>query len=181
MTPFHRNLHIGYITSLADRIDRPDSYEGAVTDHLRMSGVYWSLTGLSIVCGQEDGVGDDGAPPAAGRRSRLDSLMGITKELERPTPPEPPSAGPPARRPSRPSVVDFVFACYDPSSGGFAGNVGHDPHLLYTLSALQILVLAGALDDARLDRRATAAFVDGLWVAADGSFRGDEWGEIDTR
>lgn len=33
--------------------------------------------------------------------------------------------------------------------GGFGGNVDHDPHLLFTLSAIQILKLFGALD--RLD------------------------------
>jgi len=30
--------------------------------------------------------------------------------------------------------------------GGFGGNVNHDPHLLYTLSAVQILVVFDALD-----------------------------------
>lgn len=26
-------------------------------------------------------------------------------------------------------------------AGGFGGNIGHDPHLLYTLSAIQVLAL----------------------------------------
>jgi len=30
--------------------------------------------------------------------------------------------------------------------GGFGGNVGHDAHLLYTLSAVQILAIFNALD-----------------------------------
>lgn len=29
--------------------------------------------------------------------------------------------------------------------GGFSGNIGHDPHLLYTLSAVQILVMYNSL------------------------------------
>jgi len=31
-------------------------------------------------------------------------------------------------------------------SGGFGGNIGHDPHLLYTLSAVQVLALFDKLD-----------------------------------
>jgi hypothetical protein len=42
-------------------------------------------------------------------------------------------------------VVDFVFSCQH-ECGGFGGNVGHDPHLLYTLSAIQILCLFDALE-----------------------------------
>lgn len=60
----------------------------------------------------------------------------------------------------------------------FGGNTGHDPHLLYTLSAIQILALCDELG--RLDRDKTASYVASL-QQADGSFAGDEWGEIDTR
>ncbi|RWW26972.1 hypothetical protein GW17_00008619 [Ensete ventricosum] len=31
-------------------------------------------------------------------------------------------------------------------SGGFAGNLGHDPHLLYTLSAVQVLAIVDRID-----------------------------------
>jgi geranylgeranyl transferase type-2 subunit beta len=31
-------------------------------------------------------------------------------------------------------------------AGGFGGNVGHDPHVLYTLSAVQVLCLFDRLD-----------------------------------
>lgn len=31
-------------------------------------------------------------------------------------------------------------------TGGFAGNIGHDPHILYTLSAVQVLALFNKLD-----------------------------------
>lgn len=30
--------------------------------------------------------------------------------------------------------------------GGFSGNIGHDPHILYTLSAVQVLALYNKLD-----------------------------------
>merc|ERR1712100_536464 len=38
----------------------------------------------------------------------------------------------------RERVVSFVCSCFDAESGGFGGNVDHDPHLLYTLSAVQV-------------------------------------------
>ena len=40
---FHDEKHTNYITTLGDKLDSPTSYEGAATEHLRMSGVYWSL------------------------------------------------------------------------------------------------------------------------------------------
>lgn len=43
-------------------------------------------------------------------------------------------------------VVDWIMSCYHPESGGFGGNVGHDPHVLYTLSAVQVLCLFDRLD-----------------------------------
>lgn len=77
----------------------------------------------------------------------------------------------------RDEVVDFALACRN-ADGGFGGGPGHDSHMLYTLSAVQVLCMFNAED--RIDRDATAR-----WVAKqqqpDGSFSGDEWGEIDTR
>ena len=42
-------------------------------------------------------------------------------------------------------LVKFVLACQQ-EDGGFGGNVDHDSHLLYTLSAVQLLALCDALD-----------------------------------
>ena len=39
----------------------------------------------------------------------------------------------------REEVLAFIQDCFDESSGGFAPAKNHDPHLLYTLSAIQIL------------------------------------------
>lgn len=60
----------------------------------------------------------------------------------------------------------------------FSADIGHDPHVLYTLSAIQILILVGRLD--MLDKVKVAHFIGSL-QQADGSFFGDQWGEIDTR
>lgn len=77
----------------------------------------------------------------------------------------------------RDEVIKFVLECESPS-GGFGAHPGHDPHLLYTLSALQILAMKDALD--KVDRKKTTDFVMGL-RQDDGSFMGDKYGEIDSR
>jgi len=122
--------HRGYIKRVSSD---SAAYEFAVSEHLRMSGVYWGAAALSLV-------------------GALDDLDG-------------------------PAVVDFVLSCQH-DCGGFGGNLGHDPHLLYTLSAVQILCLFDALP--RLDAPRVLRYVAGL-QRPDGSFQGDEWGEIDTR
>ena len=74
-------------------------------------------------------------------------------------------------------IVEFVLSCqYD--NGGFGGNVGHDPHMLYTLSALQVLAICDKLD--LIDKEKVIEYVASL-QNVDGSFNGDIWGEIDTR
>lgn len=50
-------------------------------------------------------------------------------------------------------IISFVTKCQHPN-GGFGGNIDHDPHLLYTLSAVQILALLGALD--KIDKEKVA-------------------------
>ncbi|KAJ8440886.1 hypothetical protein Cgig2_022742 [Carnegiea gigantea] len=42
-------------------------------------------------------------------------------------------------------VISWVMECQH-ESGGFAGNIGHDPHILYTLSAVQVLALFDKLN-----------------------------------
>ena len=136
-----------------------------------MSGVYWTLAALSLLRNSEE----------------VDACMGLTSSIGT----------------RRAIIVDWVFACYDPRTGGFGGNcsgalgneadasslssassddhpIPHDGHLLYTLSALQILAMANALDDERLSKESVVSFVSSL-QNEDGSFSGDEWGEIDTR
>ena len=54
---------------------------------------------------------------------------------------------------SREEGINFVKSCYH-ESGGFTGNVGHDPHLLYTLSAVQILCLFDALSEVDVEKTA---------------------------
>eukprot|EP00013_Stygamoeba_regulata_P027592 CAMPEP_0177656012 /NCGR_PEP_ID=MMETSP0447-20121125/15305_1 /TAXON_ID=0 /ORGANISM="Stygamoeba regulata, Strain BSH-02190019" /LENGTH=336 /DNA_ID=CAMNT_0019160033 /DNA_START=187 /DNA_END=1197 /DNA_ORIENTATION=+ len=77
----------------------------------------------------------------------------------------------------RTSILEFAASCRT-ACGGYGGNRGHDAHLLYTLSAIQVYFLCEAED--RLDVDAILTWVKSL-QHEDGSFSGDEWGEIDTR
>ncbi|PWW78368.1 terpenoid cyclases/Protein prenyltransferase [Tuber magnatum] len=78
----------------------------------------------------------------------------------------------------RSETIAFVKSCYHPSSGGLGASPGHDPHLLYTLSGIQILATIDALDE--IDGGKVVEYVSKL-QNPDGSFSGDEWGEVDSR
>nr|XP_020447307.1 geranylgeranyl transferase type-2 subunit beta isoform X1 [Monopterus albus] len=80
-------------------------------------------------------------------------------------------------RMNRQEIIDFIKACQH-ECGGFSASIGHDPHLLYTLSAVQILCLYDNVDAIDVDK--VVEYVKGL-QQEDGSFAGDKWGEIDTR
>ena len=75
-------------------------------------------------------------------------------------------------------VLKFVQSCAAPDGASFGGNVGHDSHLLYTLSAVQIFALFDRLD--LIDKDAVARYMASL-QQEDGSFIGDQYGEKDTR
>lgn len=77
----------------------------------------------------------------------------------------------------REAVIEFVLSCQHPN-GGFGAHPNHDPHVLYTLSAVQILFLEDALD--RIDADKVAQFVVELRREG-GEFVGDKYGEVDTR
>lgn len=150
-----------YIVRIAK--DR-EGFESVVTEHFRMSGVYW---------GERRGLfrGGRGAhvtwPALHPRPVRLRRSAGLTamdimgRLSEMPLD----------------DITGFVSACRR-SNGGYGGAEGHDAHLLYTLSAVQIMALLGK--ESELDAEAIAAFVASL-QRPDGSFAGDAWGEVDSR
>lgn len=35
-------------------------------------------------------------------------------------------------------IIEFITSCQDSESGGISSSIGHDPHMLYTLSAVQV-------------------------------------------
>lgn len=122
--------HVQYIVDFALS---EGSLEHILTEHFKMSGIYWSLTALYLL----------------GALDRLD----------------------------RDKIIDWVLSCQH-ACGGFGASERHDPHMLYTLSAVQILALYDRLD--ALDAGKVAAYVAGL-QREDGAFTGDGWGEVDTR
>ena len=107
---FVRDLHRAYVQKVGKATD---TFEYCVTEHLRMSGVYWGVMAMEVMAAGED-------MPRA-------------------------------------ELVEWVLSCFNADDGGFGGSVGHDSHLLYTLSAVQLLAIFDALD--RLDRDAVVAFV----------------------
>lgn len=114
-------------------MQNPESIEYWMTEHLRVNGIYWGLTGVEVL----------------GRLADMD----------------------------REKTIDFVKSCIK-TGGGFGGNVQHDPHLLYTLSAVQIMSALDAMDAIEWDE--TAKWIASLQMES-GGFKGDKWGEIDTR
>lgn len=76
------------------------------------------------------------------------------------------------------SIIEFIKRCHCEKSGGFSPCEGHDPHILYTLSAVQILCIYDSVHEIDVD--AVAKYVASL-QQPNGSFFGDKWGEVDTR
>jgi geranylgeranyl transferase type-2 subunit beta len=160
MVPEDIELHIKFILHLEEDSSKSDVFY--FTDHKRLSGVYWALSSLALL-------------------NRLEALP-------------------------RERIIDYVLSCYHPSISletdgntlatkprrnrvaqqvnnnaqyaAFSGNSDQDPHLLYTLSGVQVLALYDALD--RINCEAIVAYVVSM-QRKDGSFAGDEWGEVDSR
>ncbi|KAE8404102.1 terpenoid cyclases/protein prenyltransferase alpha-alpha toroid [Aspergillus pseudonomiae] len=84
----------------------------------------------------------------------------------------------------REDTISFVLSCQR-ENGGFGAAPGHDAHMLYTVSAVQILVMLDAVDELEKrglgGKRKVGSFIAGLQDKETGSFMGDEWGELDTR
>jgi len=84
----------------------------------------------------------------------------------------------------RKETIEFVLSCQN-ADGGFGAAPGHDSHMLYTVSAVQILVIVDALDELGRggggSKEKVASYIAALQDAKSGTFSGDEWGETDTR
>ncbi|EXJ96256.1 geranylgeranyl transferase type-2 subunit beta [Capronia coronata CBS 617.96] len=84
----------------------------------------------------------------------------------------------------RDKTLHFVFACQN-QDGGFGAAPGHDSHMLYTVSAVQILATINALPELENRREGgkerIAQYIASLQDPNTGTFAGDEWGETDTR
>uniref|UniRef100_A0A4W3IJH9 Geranylgeranyl transferase type-2 subunit beta n=1 Tax=Callorhinchus milii TaxID=7868 RepID=A0A4W3IJH9_CALMI len=77
-------------------------------------------------------------------------------------------------RMNKEEILQFVKSCQH-DCGGISASLCHDPHLLYTLSAVQILSLYDSLHV--IDVHKVVEYVKGL-QQEDGSFAGDKWGRF---
>ena len=101
----------------------------------------------------------------------------------------------------RHETIKFILSCQH-DSGGFGAAPGHDAHLLYTVSAVQVLATLDALDqlptrEDGVTKKVAHCKTDLIWHRNNltfwstdiaelqdrsaGTFAGDLWGETDTR
>jgi geranylgeranyl transferase type-2 subunit beta len=152
--PIDLAKHVSYVLKLEEHINSSDVFY--FTDHKRLSGVYWALSSLELLHSL-------GALP---RQRILDYVLTCYHSSV--------SLVVPFSIPSS----DAAGAPKEPARAAFAGNADQDPHLLYTLSGIQVLAMYDALN--MIDADAVAEYIAGL-QQPDGSFAGDVWGEVDSR
>ena len=161
--PFYHDLHSKYISTLPKILANPESYEGAMSSHLRLNGIYWAIAGFSLLHSPSD----------------VKSLLKLSSDDDNNE-----SDGDVSH------IASFVMKCYNNKTGGFSGNIGHDTHLLYTLSAIQILAITDELyllDQVGASNNETYKSKIIKYISSlqqdDGSFIGDisSMKEIDTR
>lgn len=58
----------------------------------------------------------------------------------------------------RGKTIEFVLSCQN-ADGGFGAAPGHDSHMLYTTTAIQLLATVGALDELENSRNGNMAKV----------------------
>lgn len=139
--------------------------ETALSAHLRVSGCYWAmcaleLTGKATDADRKLAVSIVNEASVSADFTELATLMSMKTEK--------------SERSSKP--LDSTNCAKRTLAWG--GAHGHDPHLLHTLSAIQVIAMGNALDS--IDTDAVATYV-ALLQNSDGSFCGDGWGEVDTR
>ena len=165
---FLKDKHVEYIMKLGE--EEKDSFEFYVTEHLRMSGIYWALTSLHLLNSIESDTNTIENPENFENSSNsiVNNTIANNSNINKVN-----------KAFGSEMICEFVVKCYDESTGGFGGNVGHDPNLLYTLSSVQILMLLDKLH--LVDKEKVSDFVASLQNKKTGSFSGDNWGEVDTR
>lgn len=77
----------------------------------------------------------------------------------------------------RDELIREILACRH-TDGGFGSAPGHDPHVVCTLHAVQILLMLDAIDS--IDALGTATWIASMQVDS-GAIQGDKWGELDMR
>lgn len=78
----------------------------------------------------------------------------------------------------REQLVNWLLSCQN-DDYGFGGNTGHDSSVTCTLYSLIILMLFDKLEI--VDKSRVKEYVMSLYDEATGAFKGDKYGEIDSR
>lgn len=82
--------------------------------------------------------------------------------------------------PEAEKALSFIKQCQT-EDGGFSAAPRHDPHILHTLSAIQVLVILQKCNQTEyINTEKCVNYIKSL-QQDDGSFCGDKWGEVDTR
>ncbi|KAG9510353.1 Geranylgeranyl transferase type-2 subunit beta, partial [Fragariocoptes setiger] len=76
-------------------------------------------------------------------------------------------------------ITSFIQQCQH-KEGGFGGGIGQDPHLVPTLSAIQVLVIFKRFSAPYINIESCINYIKSM-QQSDGCFFGDKWGEVDTR
>jgi geranylgeranyl transferase type-2 subunit beta len=166
---FAPEIHVAYVLNLEAKSSESDMFY--FTDHKRLSGVYWALSSLALL-GRLDAL------PQERILSYVLSCHHPRVSLSLPFIDRNVGAGATSSTEERKTVDGAKSSSEEVSLAAFAGNTDQDPHLLYTLSGVQVLAMYDALD--RIDQGAVVAYVAAL-QQEDGSFSGDMWGEVDSR
>merc|ERR1712216_17603 len=120
----HSRKHVEFIKNSS--LDT-ETIEYALTEHLRLSGMYWGLTAHKLLVMNKNNQEEE-----EDKEDKEDKEEIMSKE----------------------DVMKFINECYDEKSSLFAGAPGHDGHLLCTLSAIQIFVLYECVQEQLSEERA---------------------------
>jgi geranylgeranyl transferase type-2 subunit beta len=151
--------------------EHKDRIEYQITEHLRLSGIYWGLCTLCLLQKKDANAHKEK------EEEEEDVILMRTRADEE-------------------EICEFVNECFDSKTNLFSASIKHDGHVLYTLSAIQILVLlvlkeessASASWTSKISKVLTKERVKAICLAVrelqeeeTGAFMGDRYGEIDTR
>ena len=79
------------------------------------------------------------------------------------------------------NIVDWIKTCYYPEQGSFGPFPKHDPHILSTLSAIQLLIIFKEFEFLKKVLSKIFGYISSLQLA-NGAFKGDLFSEeVDTR
>lgn len=123
--------HLQFIKDLDGRVKKLDYWQA---DYLRMNGIYWALTSLLLLRPGLCSKSDDFALLSPLTRDEIIAFVQTCECTD-------------GMKCTLRAELVLIGMMGNPRQGGFGGNAGHDAHLTFTLSAIQILYLLEAKDE----------------------------------